>query len=317
MTTNHDHPGEANINVPVFRDEQGKIFLRIGLTVTLYFHHGASAETRMRVGECLDLFLALVGKNVHFMTNRSGTRWQRLEDQRVVEFKKALHFTLSPPESWEFSCQGGANAHEASEFQFSVFGDGAVDALSYLRVLLPMTWLRPPHGSFVDLVQQFCRILGPYHGYAGFGFIESSDIELEYYGEPMVYALSRRFPGIEVDRPLVHLMYLSDGIKGVNWLTILGPHWTQQMGGVSALRTALPGPFVFREFDGGVIIQAGPTPEMGDCNQQLWPKYYQQVAQLLKPIRTKRHGCFDHAGTHRFTDETTMEWLMRFDRDPW
>jgi len=317
MTTNHGHPSVVSLNVPVFRDEQGQVFLRIGLIMTLYFHRGTSADTRIRVGECLDLFRALAGKNLRFMTNQSGTRWQRLEEQRILEFKKTLQSTLPAPQSWEFACQGGVNAHEASEFQFSVFGNGAVDRLSYLRVVLPMTWLQTPQGSFPDLVEQFCRILGPYHGYGGFGFIESNDIEMEYYGEPMVYALSRRFPGIEVDRPLVHLMYLSDGIKGVNWLTVLGPRWIEQMGGVAALRTALPDPFVFREFDQGLIIQAGPAPEIGDCNQQLWPAFYPKLARLLKPIRIQQHGCFDYAGTHRFTPETTMEWLTRFDRDPW
>jgi hypothetical protein len=66
----------------------------------------------------------------------------------------------------------------------------------------------------------------------------------------------------------------------------------------------------------GLMIQAGPEPEIGDTNQQLWPRYYPKLARLLKPIRLKDMGCFDYYGANRFTRDTSAEWLARFDKDP-
>ena len=38
---------------------------------------------------------------------------------------------------------------------------------------------------------------------------------------PAVGALASRFPGLEIDNPLSHALYLQKGIKSVNWLNCL------------------------------------------------------------------------------------------------
>jgi len=308
---------QPHSNAFALRDERGQVFLRIGLSATLYFERGTSAEKRMHVAKCFNLFRRIADRNLRFMTNLSGDSWRRINERRILKFNEFLQSSMPEISSWNFSCQGGMNAHEASEFQFNVFATGFERSLSYLQMILPMSWLTTPQGSFRDLVIDVCKILQPYHGYGGFAFIESSDIELEYYGQPLVYALARRFPGIEVDRPLVHLSHLNAGIKSVNWLTVLCLRWVDKMGGLAALRRILPTTFVFHDLGASLIIQAGSRPQIGDRNQQLWPALYAQLARTLRPIRIKHHGCFDYAGRNRFTSDTSLEWLMRFDRDPW
>ncbi len=123
-----------------------------------------------------------------------------------------------------------------------------------------MNWLETPHGSFPNFVLRLCQILKPYHGYGGLGFAESSDIGIADKVQPLIYSLARRFPGLEVDRPLLHIRYVSKGIKGVNWLTILGPRWVDAMGGVTRLRESLSELFVFYEYDGSLHTSRTAAP---------------------------------------------------------
>ena len=307
------HSNPASPELPSIRDESGQVILRTALIATLYFENGLDLEVRWRIGECLDLYLAATGNELHWMTDPDAERWYRIDTSRLEAFKNWLR-TGTPDYSWEASFLGGRNPHEASEFQFLVFAKKGW--LSYIQVVLPMNWLETPHGSFPNFVLRLCQILKPYHGYGGLGFAESSDIGIADKVQPLIYSLARRFPGLEVDRPLLHIRYVSKGIKGVNWLTILGPRWVDAMGGVTRLRESLSELFVFYEYDGSLLIQAGPRPQPGDVNQRLWPTLYAELARLLKPIRISEHFSFDKYGENRFTQETSQEWLARFDSDP-
>lgn len=67
-------------------------------------------------------------------------------------------------------------------------------------------------------------------------------------------------------------------------------------------------------YDGGIVIQAGETPQLGDINRGLIPEAYQRVAQVLKPIRFDDHQR-PLIDTPRPLDplEETMKWVRRFD----
>jgi hypothetical protein len=64
------------------------------------------------------------------------------------------------------------------------------------------------------------------------------------------------------------------------------------------------------------MIQAGPRPQLGDPNRELWPEQYARLARLLRPIRITEDPSFHEYGPARFTKESTEEWLARFDRPP-
>ena len=274
------------------------------------------ARLETHVAACLEMYLTVAHRHLHVMTTPDGNAWEQFDDRRADAFLEGLD---QPAEdTWEMQWHGADSPDEASEFQFEVFAEDQVKArLSFLRFALPLGNLPESKGTFAALVRRSLPVAAPDQGYAGIGFLESPDPGVKTLAEPMVYALAQRFPGIEVDRPLIHLLYLSDGIKGVNWLTALGLRWVEAMGGAPVLRATLPKAFVFHPFDGGLLIQAGPAPQAGERNQKIWPVLYPDLARLLKPIRIKEHGCFDYYGPDRFTEETTMEWLNRFDRDPW
>jgi len=87
--------------------------------------------------------------------------------------------------------------------------------------------------------------------------------------------------------------------------------WLKKAGGVSGLRDQLGEPFRFFEFDGGLLIQAGPMPQMGDSNRELSVPEYRRLAQLLKSIRVTDHKAFP--AWSGFDAGRTTSWLARFD----
>ena len=138
----------------------------------------------------------------------------------------------------------------------------------------------------------------------------------------LVYPLSRRFPGLEIDDPdsVASAMIRGGGpltIKGVNWLTALDDECLEPLGGREEVFGDLDEGFKFYEYDGGVLIQAGPVPQPGDVNQGHIPRNYQQLARKLKPIRmifSKPHSLISSPNRQeKSSADVTNEWLARFD----
>ena len=67
--------------------------------------------------------------------------------------------------------------------------------------------------------------------------------------------------------------------------------------------------FQFIRAPGGVILQAGSRPVLGDRNRLEPLDGYKAIARALEPIQVRRHGSF---GGSRWTEENTMAWLRRF-----
>jgi hypothetical protein len=138
-----------------------------------------------------------------------------------------------------------------------------------------------------------------------------------------VYQWAQRLPGLEVDEVTSHVNWLAEardggpGIKGVNWLTVLGDRFVAEVGGADKLErdlAALDRRFIVHRWDGGVMIQAGPRPELGDAQRDHWPELYVKLAKYLKPIRVTWHHAFQMGGPgERFDKARSEAWLRRFD----
>jgi hypothetical protein len=183
-----------------------------------------------------------------------------------------------------------------------------------------VTWFSEHPGTLAEVLLALCRKLKPVSGYGGIGIAESPDNLISSRYEPIVYQMAQRFPGLEADYPISHGIWQrkgSGGIKGVNWLTVVGDRWLPQLGGADALQTALAAldsRFLVHRFDGGVMIQAGPRPQLGDAARDVWPELYVKLAKLLRPIRITEHRPFHQAGAGpRFDLERSEAWLRRFD----
>ncbi|HSN99590.1 MAG TPA: type VI immunity family protein, partial [Candidatus Nanopelagicales bacterium] len=175
-----------------------------------------------------------------------------------------------------------------------------------------------------SVLRHFCTKLQPVSGYGGIGVIESWDTYISSKLEPYVYHWAMRFPGLEADYPCSHVVWLrkgreggKEGIKGVNWLTVIGDDLLAELGGadvVTARLAELDARFIVHRYEGGVLIQAGERPVLGDAARGSWPELYVKLSKFLKPIRISKHGWFGYDGPgERFTLERSEAWLRRFD----
>ncbi len=298
------------------RDDKGRTALSIGLVISVYFEQPYSEQIRQAVAEMADRYIADFRKELVWAQHDSG-RVHRIERNRVP-LPGAWIPQLADEASWSWALgfYGGEEIDAASAFLVSGMGHvHRKEELGYLHFHLPMRWLADHRGEFPAYVLDICKRIRPVCGYAGVGFQLPNTWEGQIKSEFMIAPLAKRFPGVEVDEPIKTSIHLEKGgIKGVNWLTILDDRYLPELGGLDYLRMRLPEEtFPFYKYDGGLIIQAGPWPQIGDTTQDRWPEHYVTLAKVLKKIQIKEHYGLIQKKKGALDNDFMKEWLFRFD----
>lgn len=182
---------------------------------------------------------------------------------------------------------------------------------------MPLSALNEIEGraAFQHLVHRWCTIIKPHSGYAGLGAIQSIEMMHKIKTSRLVYPLVKRFPGLDVDNPPIIALHIGDNIKGVNWLTALSDACMARLGGREAFLAKLDHNYHVFDYEDGVLIQAGATPQLGDINRKQIPYHYRELSQLVKPIRMafpEDELLFQPCNGQDDT-EVSNEWLARFD----
>ncbi|MBN9359035.1 MAG: DUF3396 domain-containing protein [Herbaspirillum huttiense] len=159
---------------------------------------------------------------------------------------------------------------------------------------------------------RWCAICQPLHGSAGFVFIFENDQESEYTQQ-----LFKRFPGFDFQDTGSFSFEARDvrnRIKCVNWLTVLCDALVEELGGRDKMHTTLEPVCKAHDYPGGVVIQAGAFPQIGDTWRDEVPEAYRLVARYTKSIRfeTYRSGLF-RVPQGLDKKEETLAWIRRFD----
>lgn len=291
-----------------------RVVIKACLVATIYYYGGHVPERQNAVVGFVNTFQTLCGSSLRWAKHPSTFRFSSIESQKVPPLSDWLA-QLQPNAGWEYELRGGDSPDDATSVSIEAVGRpyrGFSD-LSYIKFSLPMTWFVSHKGSFQELLLSACSAAHPEHGYGGLGLNESPKLAIKVRYEPTVYSIALRFPGLEVDEPTSHLNFLQNGIKGGNWLTVLSDPYVQELGGLSQLENNLGNKFLIRSYQGGIIIQTGARPQMGDTEKGQIPGDYVRLAAVLKPIRVKEHGPFHHIGPDRFDREASEAWLARFD----
>jgi len=94
---------------------------------------------------------------------------------------------------------------------------------------------------------------------------------------------------------------------------VLSDKYVEKLGGVTALQRGLDETCPLHTYPGGVVIQAGPYPQLGDQEQGIKLKEYQKVYRQVKSVQE------DYKSTIMKTPECgdgkvfAREWLQRFE----
>jgi hypothetical protein len=301
-------------NLLEIRDAKGRAALTFGLFATFYLEQPWTRPVRQAVADEGERYIALVRDSLIWTQDPKTASLYRINKARVAMPGQWLP-GHEDGKSWFFGLHGAEDEDGASAFQVSALGltHHRDDLVGYFRFALPLDWFVTHSGSLPELVLDVCKRLRPLSGYAGIGLLMPITFEgCNMLGRGVLGPMAKRFPGVEVDDPSTTCIHAAHGIKGVNWLTILGDRWVQEAGGLDYLRIRLDEPnFPFYPFDGGLMIQAGQRPQVGDAERGLWPTQYVTLAKVLRKIQVKDHYQLFASGI--FNKEETREWIYRFD----
>ncbi|WP_437752419.1 type VI immunity family protein [Sorangium sp. So ce1389] len=291
----------------------GRPALRIGLLATMFLQEPWTRGAREAVAEVAEVYIRKFRERLQWTMQTKTARIYPISAGRIPSPGEWL------PEhedglAWSFGLYGGDTMLEASDFQVSGFGSNKITRnLGFFQVHLPLPFLSEHPGAFQELVLEISKRLRPLSGYGGIGVLEALDLATSDRYQPAVRLIAERFPGVEIESRTAHTIWLKDGIKGVNWLTILGDLWIEAVGGLDYLRTRLDDTFIFYPYDGGLVIQAGSKPQVGDAQANRWPRHYVTAAKVLKNLQITNHRPFHLGGPGRMDKEASLAWLFRFD----
>lgn len=175
------------------------------------------------------------------------------------------------------------------------------DKASFYRFEFP--WNVPP-----DEVREFAvemAAIVPFDsGFGGWFFKPATHIS-ESYDE--MYAVCRRFWGIEAWRLDETVDYVVSDYKSVNWLTLIGESLRQR--DPDAVEAAEQAAIAHWKTPNGVVLQAGERPQLGDQNRKEPMPGYEALAAALLPLQLTTYGTF---GGQRWDEASSLAWIRRF-----
>lgn len=320
MTDDNEARLKAIESQLTFADDDG-VVANVAMLATAYFEQPFRREAREAVAACCNDYFHRFGRHLRWALHPDTERMERFGEGKGSAPATWLP-SLGEDESFGLIYHGGEWHLGADAYSLKALGVERRDyaTLGYLSISVPVSELLRSTEDMVQTVLGLCHRLKPVSGYAGVGMTRCADYRIATRYSPIEYELAQRFPGLEIDSPVTHTNWLSKGeggIKGVNWLTVVGDRFLARLGGVDAVCAAIAAldtRYVVHRFDGGVLIQAGPRPELGAVEMDDWPVLYVKLAKLLKPIRVLSHDSFHWRGAEpRFDRETSEAWLRRFE----
>ena len=298
-------PSEFQAAYPCTADDIQLLRLARGV---VFYCSGTFASHRQGLTTAVDAAWPLVQSGVRSFQTTNMKAPKAIKDGR----KALLQMLGEPPsEVYNFiSVDNRRHNDEAPDCCIEIADAGYRDG-TYFQCRLPMT-AGDTHQALLDLTLEVAAALDFAHGYAGYTLALNSIGPKAILPKRMFYAIGMRHPGIDLPSAGTTSFVVRDGIKRVNWLTLLGKDLAQRAGSLDGLGRR-PGVIVHKTGD-RVVVQAGDAPLIGDTNRRDTCEEYRQVGRALKGIRCRNHPAFVY-GPKDFMadDEKTLAWLSSLD----
>jgi hypothetical protein len=215
--------------------------------------------------------------------------------ETMSEHKPATPKTLSMLPAWfsptaparpivSFEIKDGKTFDETPHWLFDLVGiEGDIEEPSILQIAVPYDADPAIAHRLRAFTGALIARLDASHAVAGLALL-CSPYE-EELSQSFARAKSMRHRGVDIllreaDRVTVG----HDGIKGVNWLTFVDAARVERLGGEVRVRAALDPAIGLVQINGGLLLQAGAAPELGDENRRERLPLYRNVFGLLEPL---------------------------------
>ncbi len=300
-----------------------RVGVRFGLGAELYMSEPDRTRTRERVLRVIEDYYRLFPDKLNRFLEDDHKRareipgdptpWVRQDMERVPieDGYSTLIFGMH---------RSSVKHDDVTPYSFSTYILRPDDAdMSYVDAYFPVERFQqekpPKFSELITTMLRWCEVCQPTHGSAGFSVLFTPGMITS--NGTLALGMLKRFPGFgftDASGFAYEARATHNRIKCVNWLTALNDGIVDEIGGIAAMRVELEPVCKVHEYAGGVLIQAGEVPQLGDTHRQVIPEAYRMVARYTKPVRFEgyRSGLFQVPRALDELDET-LAWIRRFD----
>jgi hypothetical protein len=292
---------------------------------TLFFDGSHTPEVREAVCQCFEQYEAFAKKHLTWLWLEEPPKGpNRFAYAKALKLR-AMVKSLEPDDHLGFAYVSGIKPHDASAWQFDVCGLRAWEAklgwkgLASLKFTLPLLDAEEQPQLFQRLFVDFSRRLKPVHGFGGHA-LQLSLVRKEP-NEPVEAMIVKAARGVDAGDNAVLAGWVKSGItthlKTIGWLTAINHDMVEKIGGLFRIRSELPHDwFALYDYGAGLIIQAGPKPNIAAVADDPLPATYVLPNMLLKEVRVPEIGDLHYGskdGEPRIVGKAAEDWLARFD----
>jgi hypothetical protein len=292
---------------------------------TLFFKNSFTGEVREAICKCFDAYRAIAEDHLTWLWRAeppSGP--DKFEYSKAPELRSMVK-KMKPDDHFGFAYIGGEKPHDASPWRFHTFGLRAWEArmggqgLDTLIFSVPREVVEENPTLFQTLFLDFCKLLRVEHGHAGFA-LNLSIVRTEP-NEPTEAFMVSKMKGLDAGSAAMIAGWpdidVENHIVNVGWLTAIRSSMVEKVGGLIALRSELPAMwFAKYDYGQGIVIQAGPEPEIVPVELDPRPAIYVLPAMAFKEIRLPEASDLHYGskdGEPRLTGLMAEQWFNRFD----
>ncbi len=287
--------------------DDGIELMRLALGVVMYFS-GDLAAHRRGLTAAVDAAWPLVEHGVRSFQTTNMKTPRKLKDRKDVLLKM-----LDEPPSPVYDYVAVDNRRKIDDAPDCCIelSYGGYRSSGYIMCRLPVG-TTGADDALLDLTLKIASQWDFAHGYAGYTLALNTMGLKAVLPKWMFYGIGMRHPGVDLPSAANTSFAVADGIKRVNWLTLLGTGMAARTGNLAGLARQ-PG-ITVHETAASVVVQAGDEPLIGDTNRRDICEVYHRVGRALKGIRARNPPAFIIAPNESIaSDEMTETWLSSLD----
>ena len=274
------------------------ILLKLCFSLVFYSLDLAQPDQKQAVLQMYDDYVALYGTQLKWTTNPDTGSWKKLKSG-PASYVTPHEWLLKEPQAngFEFLYHGTPDKESATDISFFAYGralHGVKDHdLGIILCRFPIIDVLNGNVVLPEIFYRWCCFLKPYHAHGGFCIGRCPDQlgQKKYYSSLETEILLNHV-GIQLYGYAEGLYFkqreegLYNGPRCADWLIALSDPFVEKLRGIDAIAEKM-NPLPWQAYDGGIALQAGDAPGLGDKNGDSLPDYM-HLAKVIESVRAKK-----------------------------
>lgn len=299
------------------RDSNNLRFLSLAFDIVLYTNLPLS-EAADGVLYAYDRFLKLCPKErLKWYTTENMNSHKSVTPRALNMLRDWLTPDAKKRDIIAIELKDGETYADTADYSFWVYGEERhYRSFSYranmIRLCFPAEYANRNHAELLQLTKDLCEHFPFRSGHAGY-VLQTTGYAQEK-SETAAWELAIRHLGVDIKNENGDCVAIAkDGIKGVNWLTILDAELVEKIKTRPEFTQLTEDHVEVIPLSKGLLLKAGAEPAVGDVNRGANLPAYKRVYQAIAPLQAPtldRYGSFTMPGDDYV--EKTQAWMTRF-----